>query len=273
MVDRSRRFFGVQDKRTVAVAAGVDLQPVPMEDMKMFFYALQLKEQKDYAKAELLFRYLLTRAFNTQYIERVKTELAYCFYGQHKYEALAASIADFLTAQQFDPLAMQWLDELCVNKDAQSSMISMLTSLVNRHPDSSSLNNRLGICYQKAGDLAQARRYVEASLMINNNWDNLSLRKNYLELHEILKEQKVKEVFVQYPNMKVLVLKKMFSSVDNEDLIFVDNESGFAARTDMDKYRKFFKDEIFPGFGHATVQGNSVLAAHIAKAIVSNICY
>ena len=102
-------------------------------------------------------------------------------------------------------------------------------------------------------------------------YDSSITRKNYLKLYQILKERDVKYIAMQYPIRSVDELKIIFKG--DEDIIFVSNENNLKKALQKNKYEYLFID-IFGGeFGHATYEGNKLIAKNVANAIFKELDY
>jgi len=82
-------------------------------------------------------------------------------------------------------------------------------------------------------------------------------------------EAKKKLVCVQYPVRSIVPLKDMLQGY--QGIIFVDNEKIFKDALSRDGYDYYFYDHFGGDFGHATKQGNKLLAENIADAILKEV--
>jgi len=89
---------------------------------------------------------------------------------------------------------------------------------------------------------------------------------NYQRLREMVLENGIKLVCVQYPIRKVELLKKMFR--DKSGIVFVDNEKIFKEAVIREGYDEYFIDNFAGNFGHCTIRGNRLLAENVANVIV-----
>ena len=242
-------------------------RPVPQNDAFLLIYAINLRANKNYDKAEMILRYLLSLDLEKGFNERVHSELAEMYHDQKRYRDMIPLIYYYLSDNESAESATEWVAEICSSKTQEAPIIPMLTSLVEQKPESIALNNRLGECYQAYGYPDRAQVYFDKVDALSERWDNTELTHNYLRLYEILKERGVKSVFVQYPTKNVRLLKKMFRTVDADDIIFVPNEEDFKGSHDLYKYSEYFKDRFFIDFGHCTSYGNHILANQVAIAI------
>jgi len=128
--------------------------------------------------------------------------------------------------------------------------------------------NSLAHFYNIQGRSNEADTLNLKAQVLRNQYYNTTIRKNYLELKEILDEQSIKLVCVQYPMVEINSLKKIFP--DTKDIVFVDNESVFKDAVERSGYGVYFTDSFAGNFGHCTKDGNSLLAENVAKQIVKS---
>ncbi len=92
---------------------------------------------------------------------------------------------------------------------------------------------------------------------------------NYLQLKEIITRRGIKLVAVQYPMRSINPLKEILGS--DQKVIFIDNESLFKKAVAGSSYADYFVDHFGGDFGHCTAKGNSLLAGHVADAILETV--
>ena len=93
---------------------------------------------------------------------------------------------------------------------------------------------------------------------------------NYRRIKEILNQNNIQLVCVQYPRCNINSLKMIFQ--DQQDgIIFVDNEQTFEGALEKESYSVYFTDMFANNFGHCTAKGNRLLAENIAKVILKEI--
>ena len=78
---------------------------------------------------------------------------------------------------------------------------------------------------------------------------------------------------MQYPNVELVRLKKMFNETEN--IIFIDNEDNFKESLSKYPYDALFTDNFAKGsgfnFGHATPYGNQLIAENVANVVLKEI--
>ena len=92
---------------------------------------------------------------------------------------------------------------------------------------------------------------------------------NYHRIVEIIQQQGIKFIGVQYPVRIIDSLKKMLNPF--KDIIFVDNERIFKDAVKQDGYEDYFSDSFGGNFGHCTPKGNRLLAENVANAILNQL--
>jgi tetratricopeptide (TPR) repeat protein len=99
---------------------------------------------------------------------------------------------------------------------------------------------------------------------------------HYLRLYDILKKDKIKYYAMQYPTLSIVPIKKFFP--EDTKIIFISNEENFKKALINGIYEDYFidnfalrqpMDSMFHGkFGHATREGNRLIAQNAADAIM-----
>lgn len=138
-----------------------------------------------------------------------------------------------------------------ISSNAKTARIYGALSSLYRQMEEYSLSNEYAV---KAEELS----YYKASTV-----------NNYKQLWKILEEKNIRLVCVQYPMRKLWPLKKIF--LDQDGIIFVDNEQTFRNAVNNAGYKEYFIDMFGGNFGHCTAKGNQLLAGNIAKAIVKEV--
>ncbi len=102
----------------------------------------------------------------------------------------------------------------------------------------------------------------------NSSLNSPLLRANYRRLQRMVSERGIPLVCVQYPLQSVAVLKGLFE--DTRGLVFVDNEKVFRDALENRAYYDLFDDRFAGDFGHATPEGNRLLAENIGRAVLEH---
>jgi len=125
--------------------------------------------------------------------------------------------------------------------------------------------------YFLTGEYTKAEKIVEKTgwpFKIEKNISDIR-RYHYRKLYEILNQQGIKYVAMQYPILNVEELKLMFDG--NEDIIFVSNEENFKKAIKNGKYEDYFIDNFAGDFGHCTEEGNRLIAENVANVILEEL--
>lgn len=130
-------------------------------------------------------------------------------------------------------------------------------------------SNDKGEAYLQLGELyRQQGKTIQAAEMFKRADErNSGFKKNYRQLERILKENGTKLVAVQYPLRSLQRLKDILG--ESDEVIFVDNEVAFKQALSAGRYEEYFLDKFAGDFGHATAQGNRLIADDIFKAILA----
>ncbi len=94
------------------------------------------------------------------------------------------------------------------------------------------------------------------------------LKADYQRLARLLAENGVPLVCVQYPLQPVENLRRLFD--DSRGVVFVDNEKVFRDALGRHPYYELFTDRVGGDFGHATAEGNRLLAENIGAAVLEH---
>jgi tetratricopeptide (TPR) repeat protein len=101
---------------------------------------------------------------------------------------------------------------------------------------------------------------------------------HYRELYGILQKNNIVYAAVQYPTLDIGPIEGFFSKDEQPGIIFIENKNNFRDALMRNNYEKYFFDEfasdenksmLFYGrFGHATNEGNKLIAENAADAII-----
>ena len=114
-----------------------------------------------------------------------------------------------------------------------------------------------------------AKEYASKARMLRSEHYIPATVNNYHKLKEILDQRGIRFVCVQYPMRDLELLKRIFKQ--DEDIIFVDNESVFREALKKASYKEYFMDMFGGDFGHCTEKGNKLLAQNIANVILKEV--
>ncbi len=93
------------------------------------------------------------------------------------------------------------------------------------------------------------------------------LKADYPRLRRLLAGEGVALVCAQYPLQPVALLRGMFD--DTRGVVFVDNDGPLREALEKRGYYGLFTDRFGGDFGHATAEGNRLLAETIGKAVLA----
>jgi len=135
-------------------------------------------------------------------------------------------------------------------------------------PHKEKLYAALALCYKEQGKHKLAEEYFSKVDELRMKYFNPETRNNYKKLIEKVIEDEVTLIAMQYPMRSIKLLEKM---LDDNNVIFVDNEKIFKNAIEKSKYEKYFKDNFGGDFGHCTDKGNKLLARNIVDVILKEI--
>ena len=248
---------------------------VPPQYVRLFFIGLEAKQQGKYDMAEDVFiRLLGVSDLEITFQQRVDKELSECYWQRKQYPELMDTFRFNFNIWDFDVRSTDMIRNLCSSGKAKTEVLGLLSDLVVQKPDSIPLNGLLGACYASYGESALAEQYLQKIKQMRSKGDIAILKEDYVKLHRILKQHKIKGVYVQYPLRDVNDLKRLLSDEEDYDkMIFVDNESSFKEALKPDKYFTYFTDRNYDDLGHCTPLGNHILAGNIADAVLKYLHY
>lgn len=139
---------------------------------------------------------------------------------------------------------------------------------ISINPNDDKAYAALAISYNRQGKKVLALEFFAKVDELRTSFYNRSTAQNYRKLLEILFENKIQPVCVQYPMRNINNLKKMIP--DQEDILFVDNEQLFKAVLKQGNYEDYFVDQFAGDFGHCTPLGDYLLARNIAGTLVTS---
>lgn len=126
---------------------------------------------------------------------------------------------------------------------------------------------QLAILAWQVGDAARAEllhRRVEEVLA---EWKNPVTTENYRALWKRVHDGGIPLVAVQYPIRRLDPLRDTLAPAS--DVVFVDNERTFKDALVGRPYTEIFTDLFAGDFGHLTPEGNRLLAANVAEAVLT----
>jgi len=136
-------------------------------------------------------------------------------------------------------------------------------------PEDSWAYGALSIVYSEMGKYDISQEYSKKANGIREKVYNPVTLDNYRKLKEALDRKGIRLVCVQYPMRSVISLKKIF--LDQEGIIFVDNEKIFKEAIKKTGYKDYFIDMHEEDRGHCTEKGNRLLAKNIADVILKEV--
>ena len=253
-------------------ANAIERKQVAAKYRKILFYGIKLVELRQYAKAEIIFKNLVSLDLDIIFIDRAYKELGECLKFQGKYRKMVKTFKHLFDKYEYSVSSTDAIRDLCKKKEAVREIEELLLTLLERKPDSEHFNGLLGACYAQWGDNIKADKYINRMRELRMDGVILPLKNNYLKLAEILKKKNIKGVFVQYPMRSVKNLEGMFESLDSlYDIVIVDNEEIFKEALKPEKYKEYFTDRNYNDLGHCTRKGNYILAENTAKVIIKGI--
>lgn len=122
--------------------------------------------------------------------------------------------------------------------------------------------DELSRVYRRENRLEEADK-IEARLL-----ELTSTRKNYREVNELVKRNKIKLIAVQYPLRDPNILKSILDNAGG--ISYLGNQKNFSEALKKEGYEIYFTDRGFGDFGHLTERGARLLAEGIARSILND---
>lgn len=175
--------------------------------------------------------------------------------------------------QLTEPSAYLTLATLYERKNNIPEAITMYEKGLERNNNQDHVLGALSTLYKKTGmsdgDI-QRRLRAHATGMPDLEVDTTMTfseitRYHYRFIHDILSRNHIKHVAMQYPTLTIAELRDVLSY--DSEVLYVSNEENFKRALDEKPYETFFSDRFGITWGHATDEGNALIARQAADVI------
>ena len=250
----------------------------PEHQQTNFLLGVYYERQAEYAKALAVYKKSYAAIRNSESSEKdtILSKMAECYKFLGDYPHAEKSYLEIVEQSSVDSEAHEALADIYLEQKDYASAQKHYTEQIKIHPDSAGAYNKLAYLYRMAGKeqvanalLKQGEPYDSAQGGNQKKAPNARTKKNYARLYQILRQQSIPLVAVQYPARPVQPLKQMLTGLNG--VIVVDNERNFRDALAQATYDDYFFDRFAGDFGHATPKGNALLAGHIAEVILKEI--
>ncbi|MBP9758824.1 hypothetical protein KBD45_03945 [Candidatus Dojkabacteria bacterium] len=161
------------------------------------------------------------------------------------------------------------LGEMYISENKIDQAIGVLETAVQEYPGRDySLNLYAKAMTMKNNDTPKVYSDGKISLKTSVSQQTDITRYHYNYLSNILRDQKIAYVAMQYPTRPIETLYNIFD--DPSNIIFVSNQN-FADLVKNEGYDKYFLDNFARNFGHTTPLGSKIIAENVAKAIIDHL--
>jgi len=126
---------------------------------------------------------------------------------------------------------------------------------------------QLAVLEWQAGNADEAEYYHEQIADYLDRSDSPVTRKNYMSLWRELHQRGIQLVAMQYPMRPLAPLQRLLAEAS--DVVLVDNEHVFKRALLGRPFTELFVDLFAGDFGHATAEGNRILAENVADSILN----
>ncbi len=168
----------------------------------------------------------------------------------------------------YDSWIYDWIKGYCHGEDHLERIRQTIERMVAAGEADPFIYGNVEACYEEGGRPDLALIYEEKMGLQSSYYVSLT-RINYMDIKDILLSHGIQPVFVQYPMRDIRPLLSIFDTdPDREKIIFVDNGPSFQEAVRAKSYEFYFVDRMSGDTGHATVQGNHLLALNVAAAIL-----
>lgn len=251
-------------------AAKPNFKPVEPQYAQLMFFALNAKASGDCDTAEkILFNLANVPGIEPTFQLKAANEARDCFYKRGKYKELMWALGIALEENHFNVDSADIIRALAKKKLAKDELLSLVTGLAEKYPQSIPLNGLCGAIHAEFGNDNYSKYYLNRVQQLRQRGQIGPLKNNYITLHRTLKDRNIKGIYVQYPMRDVGLLKEMLSGEkDFDSMIFIDNQPSFKEALDPQKYDDYFTDRNYDDLGHCTPKGNHILASNTADAIL-----
>ncbi len=229
------------------------------------------RKQGKYQDAEELYREIIREKMNEKSVATDLPSLETIQFGGMPYERDREAFGDAVKNNRYQLQAMvmhelgRWYTEERKYKEAAD----VYEALVGISPDSaymglSKIRAAQGQYQQsqefhKKAEESRAQYYAPPTV----TW------KNYRKLMGILDARGIRFVAVQYPQRSIEPLQKIIGG--KKGVILVDNEAVFRKALERGSYDRYFVDRCYIDYGHATKEGNRILAENIANVLLAEV--
>ncbi len=171
----------------------------------------------------------------------------------------------------YDSWLFDWIKGYCHGEDHMERVRQTIERMVTQERVDPLVYGYVSACYEEGGHKDLADIYQDKMGLESSYYAPLT-RRNYIAIKDILLSQDIQPVFVQYPMRNIRPLLSIFDNdPDRGKIIFVDNGPVFHEGVRQKSYEFYFLDKMSGDTGHATPEGNHLLAGNIAKAILGRI--
>lgn len=178
---------------------------------------------------------------------------------------------DIMSEIPFDSWGGQWVKGFCHGQGNMDRVRNVIEGMVINKKEDPHVYGYVASCYEEGGRKDLAEQFLER-MGSKSSYYAPETRANYRAIRDILYAKHIQPVFVQYPLRNIRPLRSIFDNeIDRNKIIFVDNESSFKKLVEQSSYDLYFVDRALGDTGHATGQGNYVLASNIAQKILEKV--
>jgi tetratricopeptide (TPR) repeat protein len=197
-------------------------------------------------------------------------KIGWIYHKTGDHEKYLQTINAILELNTKDAWAKDQVVEMCRADKNDPAVVDFLRQAIHQQPDQASLYELLGNCFVSRGEDKPATEYLREAHRRRVAAVNPVTRENYRVILDLLDQQNIQTVIVQYPVRSFDELSVILEGIDKVDrAILVDNQKIFKSVLATGRYEDYFLDRFAGDFGHCTAKGNYLLADNIAKYILN----
>ncbi|MCA9398873.1 MAG: hypothetical protein KC618_03920, partial [Candidatus Omnitrophica bacterium] len=241
--------------------------------LKAYIYSQKLIQEQNFSEAELILKQLKSTQQNTIPAHKISQTLAETLMAQNKTREFVSTIMiPHLRKNDQDSWLTTYLPELCRQNKGVSDIISGLQFLIEENATEVGLYEFMGACWGENGDQQKAEYWYKKADDLRPGRVNPVIRPYYLTVAETLLTSDARAIFMQYPLRNVTDIYPYLSpEYDLTKFYFIENKINFEEALKSSDYNNIFTDRFAGNFGHATAEGNRLIAENAAKVILKDI--
>jgi lysophospholipase L1-like esterase len=243
---------------------------IPIRYQLAYIHALRLMQDQKFSQAEIIWNQLVNLNLNSEFTFGARQQLASSFLKQQKYDEFLRTLKIFLTDNPYDFYASESILSVCKSQQGAHAITPLLTELMDIHPNNSRILYLMEACHAKLNDKSILGPLVHHYKTIHQQSYDPITKENYKCLINLVQTRGIPLVIMQYPLRSINHLQQMLETIPlGPNIIFLENKQNFAQALKTQSFEDLFNDHFAGDFGHATAQGNRLIAQNLAQKILA----